>query len=126
MSERKPPVPAGMARTRGGRLWRDIVAEHDLRPDELRLLEDACRTADMVDRLEREVAKAPLTVAGSMGQPVPNPLIAEVRQQRAILAQLLRRLDLPDEPEAEQAKGMAKSTKARQAARARWGTPYGA
>jgi hypothetical protein len=43
-------------------------------------------------------------VKGSMGQPVISPYIAEARAQRALLAQLLGRLDLHDTDEASEAK----------------------
>lgn len=36
----------------GGReLWRSIVSKFELRPDELRVLHDACLEAELVDRL---------------------------------------------------------------------------
>lgn len=75
-----------------------VIDRYDLRPDEVRLLADGCREADIIERLEAELADAPLMVKGSMGQLVASPLVSEVRQHRAVLAGLLKSLKLPDAP----------------------------
>jgi hypothetical protein len=121
-TSRRPSVPTGMGRTRGGSLWREIVGGYALRVDELRLLEEACRQVDLIDRMAREVEKSPLTVPGSMGQPVPNPLLAELRGSRQLLQRLFRQLNLPDDPKSAEVSAMERSTAARSAARARWGS----
>lgn len=108
----KAPTKLGPA---GGKLWRSITGSYELRPDELRVLEDACREADLIDRLEDALSTAELIVHGSQGQPVSNPLVQEVRQHRATFAALLGRLKLPDE-EAQ----ASRSASARAAANARW------
>lgn len=92
----KTTRPKGLAK-RGAALWKAIADEYDLRADELRVLEDACREVDLVERLEAELATQTLTVNGSMGQPVPNGHLAELRQHRAAVARLLGSLKLPDE-----------------------------
>lgn len=99
-------------------VWNEVTGNYDLRIDELRVLEDACREIDLIERLESELRGAELIVVGSMGQPVANPLVQELRQHRGVLARLLGWLKLPDEE--EPAKGNA-SASARQAAMARWG-----
>jgi hypothetical protein len=99
------------------RVWTDINSTYDLRADELRILEDACREIDLVERLEKELAGASLIVTGSMKQPVANPLVQEIRQHRTTLKQLLGAIDLPDDP-AEPAP--TRSVRARAAAEARW------
>lgn len=98
-------------------MWREITSAYELRPDECRVLEDACRECDLIDILEAAIndPAEPLTVKGSMGQPVVNPLIAEIRQHRATMAGLLRGLKLPDEA------APSRSAQARDAAKARWG-----
>jgi hypothetical protein len=113
-------TPAGLGPAGRG-LWRRIasdVAVHDLelRPDEAFVLEQAARQADTIATLEAELADAPLMVRGSQGQDVAHPLLAEVRLGRALLAQLLGRLNLgrvevPETP---------RSRSARRAAQARW------
>jgi hypothetical protein len=84
--------PAGL-RARGKALWKKITGEFDLEneQDRLELLFQACKTADQIAELD-EVAAAPLTVRGSMGQPVMSPFIAEARVQRGLHAQLLGRM----------------------------------
>ena len=110
----KPTRPPKLGR-KGSALWRDIASQYELRPDETRTLEDACREADLIERLEDELREAPLMVAGSMGQLVASPLVSEVRQHRATLGQLLRSLKLPDDSGETDV-----SSSARKAARARW------
>jgi hypothetical protein len=86
--------PAGL-QTTGKRLWRTVTAEFDLEiePHKVELLGQACRVADQIAELDEAAAEAPLTVKGSMGQPVISPFISEARAQRALLAQLLARLN---------------------------------
>lgn len=109
-------------RARSRRLWDAVTGTYQLRADELVVLEDACREVDIVDRLERELDGADHVVKGSMGQPVANPLLAELRQHRAVVQRLLASLKLPDGP-GEQGAGSSggeRSASARAAAEARW------
>lgn len=115
-----PRMPAKLGPA-GRALWRSIIPTYDLRPDEVRMLADACREADLVQRLEDELADAPLMVKGSQGQLVASPLVSEVRQHRSVLAALLKSLKLPDSPAGAQQKSALVSEQARAAARARWG-----
>lgn len=98
-----PPTPKGL-KAAGKRLWSEIAGAgtYRLRPDELRILEDACREADLVDRLEAELGKpeTKLIVKGSQGQDVANPLVSEIRQHRQTSKALLASLKLPDEDDA--------------------------
>lgn len=111
-------APKGLSAA-GRRLWRDITREYELRVDELRILGDACREADIIDTLEEGLVGAPLTVNGSMGQPVANPLLAEVRQHRNVLKGLLGSLKLTDA--AAGGTEAPRSVSAREAAMQRWG-----
>jgi len=113
-----PPARLGEA---GRELWASIVPAYDLRPDELRMLADACREADIVQRLEDELADSPLMVKGSQGQLVASPLVSEVRQHRTVLAGLLKALKLPDTNATAQRRATEVAEQARAAARARWG-----
>ncbi len=90
-------TPKGLQAS-GKRLWRSITAEFDLEndPDKAEILAQACRVADQIAELDEAAAEAPLTVRGSMGQPVISPFIAEARVQRALLAQLLARLNFEE------------------------------
>lgn len=86
--------PAGL-HPPGKRLWRTVTAEFDLEtePHKLQILAQACRVTDVIAELDEAADEAPLTVKGSMGQQVISPFIAEARAQRALLAQLLARLN---------------------------------
>ncbi|MEQ6901821.1 hypothetical protein [Nocardioides sp. YIM 152588] len=108
MTTRQVPVPRTLG-DEGKRLWRAIArqwASDGLEPDarELRLLEDACHEADVLQHVSAALAEAldegRMIVKGSTGQPVTNPLIAEARRSRAQIAALLLKLglDAPDEP----------------------------
>ncbi|SUA04012.1 Uncharacterised protein [Mycolicibacterium fortuitum] len=88
-------MPKGMG-YQGKKLWQSVTAEFgDLEeePDKLRILYDACKTADLVDELEKGRAGEPLMVLGSARQKTISPLISELRYQRGLLAQLIARLN---------------------------------
>ena len=112
----KPAAPSRLG-AKAKRLWTEITGTYDLRADELRILEDACREVDIVERLEDEFRTAPTMVRGSMGQDVASPLLQELRQHRAVVARLLGQLKLPDEDGRQQE---SVSNAARKAANARW------
>lgn len=111
-------MPAGLG-AEGKKLWKSIAGggRYVLRPDELRVLEDACRTADLIVELEATMAGEDLIATGSQGQPVAHPLLSELRQYRALLRGQMRSLNLPDE---DGRAASAVSAKAREAAHARW------
>lgn len=113
-----PPTSLGDA---GKALFTSIASKWELRPDELRVLADACAEADLVDDLALAMDGQPKLVTGSQGQQVINPLISEQRQHRMALASLLKQLRLPDEADTAE----ARSTAARNAANARWGKRAG-
>jgi hypothetical protein len=118
MTKRRTPPTLGSV---GGALWRELMAKYQFRPDEARVLFDACAEADLIDTLQAAQNDQPLTVRGSMGQQVINPLVSELRQHRATLASLLRHLKLPDENNVSgSVPGSLRSTQARAAAQKRW------
>ena len=91
-------MPAGLIKNgRGQRLWRDITAKWELTESEYRTLENACFTADRIGRLRRALG-GELTARGSQGQLVVHPLLPELRRDETHLADLLKRIDMP-EPE---------------------------
>jgi len=93
-------------------------ADSEWEPHELPLLEMISASADDIVRLEKYLEEAGNTVIGSTGQEKLNPVIAELRLQRAALASLLRKLEFPDpELDEEEAK---KSPRHVAAARSRW------
>lgn len=120
MNER---APRGLG-TGGKRLWQAITGKYELRPDELRTLEDSCRECDLIDQMEAEQKGQPKTAKGSMGQTVAAPLISEMRQHRATLTVMLRSLKLPEVDAAalaaEVERKAGESDRKRAAAQARW------
>lgn len=86
---------------RGRRLWQEISDEAGtLAPGEQLLLEEACRSADRLDQLDRILrGKADdwlrfhaMNEDGSIVKVVVNGALMEVRQQQTTLALLLERL----------------------------------
>ena len=125
MNEKWKPqrAPSGMGE-KALKLWHAVADNYILRPDEYRVLEDACRQTAIVDALERELVGADLVMRGSMGQPVANPLLSEIRQHRNVIASLLRQLGLPNEPAGEVTE-ISRSVQARDAAKSRWTVAHG-
>lgn len=107
--------PAGME------LWASINEIFDFtdEPARLHILMQACRVADLIAELDEAATQGPLTVRGSMQQPVISPLIAEARAQRSLLHQLLSKLGLPDTEEMKDQKAQKLSTVRANAAKAR-------
>ncbi len=114
----KPPAGLGEA---GKALWRDVVAVYTLRPDEKRILTDACMAADRVATMREELDARSIVTAGSMGQEVVHPLVAEIRAHEAQIAGLLAKLKLPDAPT-----GAATPNQNRAAGQSRWASAHGA
>lgn len=127
ITELPPPseaeLPEGLAEA-GRHLWESITNEFDFtgEPGKLAILERACRTADQITVLEAAIVGAELVVKGSTGQPVVNPMIAEVRQQSGLLNNLVKALGLPASAEEELAAAERRKTKSSNAAKARWST----
>ena len=116
-------IPDGLRR-KGIALWQRLNAEYDFSaaPEKLLILEEAARTADMVDRLQRVVDDSDLRVRGSQGQPVSAPEVQELRQYRAQFAALLDKLRLPED---DTEGAMTRSQLGRHAARTRWANRTG-
>ncbi|WP_100498323.1 terminase [Geodermatophilus chilensis] len=95
----KSPV-SGLAPA-GRRLWRKVTADYDLAEHERAVLLAACRTADVLERLEAEVAAVDLA-----DWPRARGLLVEARQQRITLARLIAALRVPyeDDDEAPEAR----------------------
>ena len=122
---RTTPPPKGLGPT-GKALWTSIVGwEQDgvpleLRPDELALLGLAAATADVIYQLEQDVVGEPRVRVTASGDDRVDPLIVELRLQRAELARHLARLNIP-EPDSDGAwDHLTAAQRARKAARARW------
>ena len=88
--------PTGLRRA-GKRLWAEVAESFILNAGEVVMLEQACRTADELDRLEKAVRSlSELTVRGSTGQIRMHPLLDAIRAHRLTLERCLAALALPD------------------------------
>lgn len=125
-----PKYPKGL-KTAGRRFWREVFSTYYLiaSPEELFLVEEAARTADVVARLQGVVDTAQsLRTRGSRGQDVAIPELDALRAYRAQFAALLKQLDFPapldgdDEPDNGP---MSRSAAGKAGAAARWGNRKG-
>lgn len=122
-----PPLPDGTPcpdyptnlRTRGKRLWYELHASADFEdvPETRLLAEEACYLADEINRQRRLIRAAgdETRVAGSQGQPVSMPEIADLQKNQGILLSMTRALRLPDDEEK-----MTRSEIGRLGAKIRW------
>jgi len=98
-----------------------VRSDYELDADSSALLDTILDTMDTIHELSEAQKGQPLIAKGSMGQAVIAPLVAELRQQRALLSSLLKRLGLPEEDaEDDDELALARTERARKAARARW------
>jgi hypothetical protein len=88
-----PETPPGLA-PGGRKLWREVAKSHRLRPDQRRILFEACCEVDLIDRLQADLGSTPTTTKGSMGQEVAHPTLSELRQHRMAVNTLIRALAL--------------------------------
>jgi len=95
-----------------------VLSEYELNEAEVRLLTEAARTVDELERLRDALVDAEPLVAGSTGQPKPNGLFEEVRRHRETLQRLCAAMAIPKVGEEEGEPGS--SAKARRAAQVRW------
>ena len=91
------------------------------------ILEQACRTVDLIGTLDAAVRRdGPVVQRGKHGDPAPHPAAVEGRQQRLTLARLLTALRLPDgdgvRPQGRGLRGVYASGSAAREVRAAGGT----
>lgn len=86
------PAPPGLSPA-GQRLWRELARHLDFDEHERRVLLEACRCADRLERLDQAIRTAPLLDAEGK----VSPLMVEARQQQVVLAKLLASLRLPED-----------------------------
>lgn len=98
-----PRSPAGLA-VKGRRLWRELCELHEFEPAERVLLEEACRIADRLDRLDALLVgsadawlRFQVSEDGAEVRVVVNGALSEARQQANVLKQIVAALRLPDE-----------------------------
>lgn len=118
-------VPEGLLKL-GKDLWVETNDTYILSLHEKDILLQACRTLDLTETLRRRIARDGIMSEGYKGQPVANPLLNEIRQQRALFGQLIGRLDLPDIDKSRgQISAVPDVNQQRAAIQSRWGKAYG-
>lgn len=113
MAERRAPSGLGPA---GKRLWRETVAAYELSSAEMATLGRACRTVDLLSRVDEDLS-ADITSETSMGHVRAHPLLRSYVELSQVLDAQLRSLALPMPDESE---GRRRSPAAVAAAQARW------
>lgn len=112
-----PLPPPGGLEAAGRQVWTSMMNAAIFDTAEAIVLETACKTADVIARLEGVVALEGVLAAGSQGQQRVHPALAELRLSRAMLAGLLVKLAPSSE---SSGKPFNASEHGRAAARARW------
>jgi phage terminase small subunit len=99
-------------------LWRELCDDYEFDPHERVLAVELCRTVSLCEALQRRLLAEGLVVDGQRG-PKVNPIAAELRQQRIVVARLTASLGIPPLDDLEQPKprGAARGVYVPQAAR---------
>lgn len=96
----------------GKRLWNRVLRDFELADHEESILQQACRTVDILDRLQVEIGAGALMVMSSQGSRM-NPAVVEFRQQTLALAKLMASLRIPfgdDEAAPQQRSGVRRAS----------------
>ncbi|MGW5339580.1 hypothetical protein ACWEQD_14325 [Rhodococcus pyridinivorans] len=91
----KPKPPPGCTAV-GRRLWNAVLDEYELDTHEVAVLREAVRTVDQIEQLQAVVKTDGPMQNSPQGRRV-HPAVAELRQQRIVLARLLAALNIPAE-----------------------------
>lgn len=75
-------------------LWRKLVDDCEFDTHEEVIAVELCRTVSLCEQLQRTLLAEGLVVDGQRGAKV-NPIAAELRQQRIVLARLTASLGIP-------------------------------
>jgi hypothetical protein len=116
MTRRSLPAPKDLGAS-GVALWRRLTKEFDFNSAETELAHQLCVTVDEETMMRDELADMGVTVAGSKGQPVLNPVFAQLAVHRKLIDQLTTALSLPLDGEVV---GRRRSAVAKQNADSRW------
>lgn len=116
-------TPPRVLEATGRKFWRDVTSVYQLRTDELRTLESACRALDLIAQVttEWETLGRPFTSTGSMGQLVEHPLLGTMDKAQKAYELYVKRLALPD----ADANAGSKPNQQRGAAQTRWADAHG-
>lgn len=116
-------MPMGLASGgHGQRLWHDLTERVEFTDIELRYLANACFTLDRIAKMRKAIGNN-LLIKGSQSQQVANPLLRELRADERHFADLMARIDLPDQFAKEQTQG-ERSAQMRAVVGSRWANAY--
>ena len=96
-----PPPPAHLSAAMQT-WWKQVLADYDLDPHHLHLLEAACDAWDRMVQARETLREEGLTVATKDGGRKRHPCADIERDSRLAFARLVRELDLDCEPPQEQ------------------------
>jgi hypothetical protein len=119
MTRRSLPAPKDLG-VPGVALWRRLTKEFDFNSAEIELAHQLCVTVDEETMMRDELADMGVTVAGSKGQPVLNPVFAQLAVHRKLIDQMIVALSLPIDGESV---GRRRSAQAKLNADSRWRNP---
>lgn len=91
--ERRPPQPPKHLGAAGRALWRSIVAEYELEPHHLAVLEAACQARDRMDEAHAAIERDGAYLPGRFGTKA-HPALAVERDSRIAMLRCLRELGL--------------------------------
>ncbi len=75
-------------------LWQELDETYGFGPHERQLAAELCQTITLIEQMAKRIDVEGMTVEGQRGDRV-NPLLAEIRQQRAVAARLTAALGIP-------------------------------
>lgn len=89
-----PPIGSSEGATA---LWYGMLGTYEFNLGEMAILEQVVNTKTHMDEVEADWRRdgSPMTAKGSMGQPVTDPRVQEIRQLRSQYATLIKGLNLP-------------------------------
>lgn len=87
-------VPADLTGA-GLALWNELHADLEFQPHERQLVVELCRTVTVCEMLSKELAVLGPVIEGQRGWRV-SPILAELRQQRLVVARLVHTIGIPE------------------------------
>jgi P27 family predicted phage terminase small subunit len=98
MKSKIPKEPKHLKRA-GRKLWRGILKDYEITEShDLKLLGEACGCVDRIVEARAEIEKEGAYFTDRWGQPKPHPAHGVEKDNKILLARLLRELSLDLEP----------------------------
>lgn len=94
MGKRRGPVPPAYLSPEAQKWWRSVVAEYELEPHHLKVLEAAAGAWDRITEARERIAQDGAYVLDRFGVVKSHPAVIVERDAKATFARLLRELAL--------------------------------